>query len=465
MRTEEFQGWDDLGTPFFTLSNSAWALVPLEAWRRGLTVTLQPGARYTITDGETTRQFWQTRLTGSKYDPIAHLCDDKQATRELLLASGVPAPSGHQFRGDIDHSEVRAYATSLEFPVCLKPNNWAKARGVFPRIEDEAEFSRCLEELVGELGCTDLVVEQHIPGSTLRVFVAGERVIGATWAEPANVVGDGVTSLQALIAAKAAARERNPHLRNSPLIMDDEVREQLGGQGLTAESIPADGETIQLRAASNLALGGDSWDVTDAISTRVKDVSVAAVRAVPGLAHAGVDLLVDDLTSDVASVFVNELNPSAGLGGHVYPANGTPRDVVSSIVSQHFPMSVLPAGSENWFFSLNQAVRMFSSRVATEVTLSPMPDPAGTKWRTLRVLASGTSPTALRSQIVGRLSRLGVHGRLDQVKDSQFDAYLAGSASDVEEAEASIKRLATRHKAVVKTVTNRAFPSPVGFLP
>ncbi len=92
MKNSQIASWPDLSQPFFSLSNSLWALVPLEAWRRGLSVTLRPDARYTISDGLTEHTFWQTRLTGQRHDQLAHMLDDKHATRELLLEAGLPPP-------------------------------------------------------------------------------------------------------------------------------------------------------------------------------------------------------------------------------------------------------------------------------------------------------------------------------------------------------------------------------------
>lgn len=197
----------------------------------------------------------------------------------------------------------------------------------------------------------------------------------------------------------------------------------------------------------------------------MKDVSVSAVRAVRGLAHAGVDLLVDDFTSDTASVFVNELNPSAGLGGHLYPAHGLRRDVAASIVDEHFPLSVRIPGSGHWYFSLNQTVRMFSSRVASEVTLAPLPHYVNPRWRTIRVLGPAERLGTLRSEILGRLSRSHVNGRIGKTSDGFFDVYMAGDDTSVDAAEKIVRRLATAKQATVKPVSQRAFRAPVGFVP
>lgn len=462
MRNSEIQSWPDLSQPFFSLSNSLWALVPLEAWRRGLEVTLRPNARYTISDGESRRTFWQTRLTGPTQDAIAKASDDKQGTRESLLTAGLPAPKGRGFRGAIDTTEVLEYAKTLGFPVCLKPNAWAKGRGVYPRVESVSELSTALDHLVHELGCDDLVLEQHIRGDALRVSVAGGRVVAVTLAEPGNVVGDGVSTIEQLIEAKNAAREGNPHLRNHRLRLDEQSVRVLEEAGLSKSSIPAEGQVVRLREAANLAQGGDSWDLTDTLPAKIQQIAIDAVEATRGLAHAGVDLLVEDATRDDSPVFINELNPSAGLGGHVYPGSGTPRDVPAAIVDQYFPGSARLPGSESWYFPLDQVNRLLVARSAAAVELPPMPALRSPSWNVLRVDASADRLPGLRSMLLGRLNRTAVHGQLGRVSEGHVDISLAGEAQAVDAAAKLIRREAVAVGGRMRVASRAQFPVAVG---
>lgn len=462
MKNSEIHSWPDLSQDFFSLSNSLWALVPLEAWRRGLTVTLAPDARYTISDGRTELTFWQTRLTGSEHDRFARISDDKHATREMLLQAGLPAPQGRGFQGAVDVGEVQDYAKSLGFPVCLKPNSWAKGRGVYPRLEDSGALAEALDTLVGELGCDDLVVEQHIQGDALRLFVAGDQVIAATLAEPANVVGDGVSSIAQLIEAKGRARRANPHLRNHSLAVNADTERVLATAGLTTASVPPAGAVVQLREAANLAQGGDSWDVTDALPQTIRDLAVDAVKATPGLTHAGVDLLVEDHTRPDAPVFVNELNPSAGLGGHVYPGNGISRDVPAAIIDHHFPGTERLQGATSWYFPLNQVNRLLVSRVAASVELPPMPAPVAPTWLVLRVQVPATSRVRLRSSLLGKLNRSQAHGQIGLIEGEHFDVAMAGDEPAVHAASRIVRREAQALKGTAKVASRARFPAAVG---
>jgi len=62
-------------------------------------------------------------------------------------------------------------------------------------------------------------------------------------------------------------------------------------------------------------------------------LAVDAVRAVPGLGLAGVDLIVPDVRSADGAVIL-ELNVGANIRVHHYPTYGRPRDVAGAIVDE-----------------------------------------------------------------------------------------------------------------------------------
>lgn len=72
-------------------------------------------------------------------------------------------------------------------------------------------------------------------------------------------------------------------------------------------------------------------DVTDLLAEPVKELAVRAVRAIPGLGVAGVDLMVRSL-DDTAGAVVLEANTSANISVHHRPAYGRAIDVGAAIV-------------------------------------------------------------------------------------------------------------------------------------
>src|SRR5699024_3412999 len=159
MNAAEYKSWEKLDLPGFTLSNSLWALIPLEAWRRGLEVQLMPNARYKISDPNRSYFFRQTRLSEGQWDTRARNSDDKQHAREIFLSKGLPTPIGELFDANTPKNELVKYASSIGFPVCVKPNNLAKGTGVFPKVKNAEEVINAVNMIHGLGTNSQIIVE------------------------------------------------------------------------------------------------------------------------------------------------------------------------------------------------------------------------------------------------------------------------------------------------------------------
>ena len=99
-------------------------------------------------------------------------------------------------------------------------------------------------------------------------------------------------------------------------------------------------EKIYLRNESSVSTGGDSIDVTDLVHPDLKKIAIKAVRAIPGLAYAGVDLMTNkDISKKPTknSYIVLEINSSPGIDIHHFPFKGKSRDVAKGIIDILFP--------------------------------------------------------------------------------------------------------------------------------
>ncbi len=113
--------------------------------------------------------------------------------------------------------------------------------------------------------------------------------------DPANVVGDGIHNIKELIKIKNSDPNRGKK-NEKPLTkikIDNITRQNLVEQNIKLNYIPAKGKKIYLRKESNISTGGDSIDVTDQVHSDLKKIAVASVKAIPGLAYAGVDLMTN----------------------------------------------------------------------------------------------------------------------------------------------------------------------------
>lgn len=416
-----------------TLSSHA---VALEAWRRGLEVSFLPpdGRRLTISDGERTVGFNHSR-TDFITDEAYEIVESKYRTSETLRNAGVPTPESYLFdTRETGFEELRAKAEELKFPVVLKPVRGSVGRGVFANIPDAAELERYYRHLIDDLKVRRIVLERHHFGDDYRLYVVGETFSAACKRIPANVVGDGRSTVNQLINAKNAVRRQNPFLASGLIVKDYEVMGSLERAGYRLNSVPADGEYVALREKANASAGGDVVDVTDQVPQRFRDAAVRAVNAVPGLPAAGVDMLWDpeNRAGRESDFVIIEMNSRAHIGLNMYPTHGTGQDVPRDVLDYAFPASLRRADAEqlvNLSFDRAQVLAPIFDGVASRVSLTPMPE-HGFPFRRHYSLPQGLKLKPKdRKALRIAASRLGIWGELDLEAEAPRLVMLAESVA------------------------------------
>ncbi len=271
--------------------------------------------------------------TGSIAEAIAQ---DKQLTRTLLEAAGVPVARGFVVDNEDDAWETAQLWVGL--PVVVKPQDGNQGRGVATNLSTEeqvrAAYKAALEE--GD----SVIVERYAPGDDYRLLVIGGKLVAASRREPAHVIGDGVHTVQQLIDEKNLDPRRAEHHANvlSRIKVDDVAQIVLKDQGLTTESVPEAGRRVLIRRNANLSTGGTATDVTDAVHPEVVARAIEAAKVV-GLDIAGIDVIAQDITKPLEAQggIIVEVNAAPGLRMHLAPSDGRPRDVGAAIVDMMFP--------------------------------------------------------------------------------------------------------------------------------
>ncbi|HLR72554.1 MAG TPA: hypothetical protein VK085_14130 [Pseudogracilibacillus sp.] len=328
-------------------------VVALEGWRRGLTLRWhvkdsekfkemktwfvdQPGQLFSLHSNNKDHYFFRTR--GDKVtNEAVEKGMNKEATKSILSKAGIPVPEGKQFTREDSEQAIIEYADKLGYPVVIKPTDGSFGRGVMSDISSEGELKFALEYLRNELEENEIIVEKYIPGNDYRLYIVGADVVGAIWRVPPNIVGDGINSIKALIDIKNSERKLNPRLANCPIKIDQETIDYIRRSGYTLESVPEKDEVIYTNDKGNVSIGGDPIDVLDELSDEVKETAVAALQAIPGLTHGAVDLIIAKDESGKEAGYVIELNPTAQIGGILFPFKGQPRDVPKAIIDYYFP--------------------------------------------------------------------------------------------------------------------------------
>lgn len=365
-------------------------VVALEGWRRGLTLKWHvkdsekfkdmktwfvdhPGQLFSLHSEERSHYFFRTRGDLVTNEAV-ELGMDKFVTKQLLEKANVPIPKGKEFTSKDTEQTIIEYAHSLDYPVVLKPTDGSFGRGVFANLTNDEELTRAIQHLRHEMNKENIILEKHVTGEDFRIYVVDDQVVGAILREPPNVIGDGTSSLEVLIEKKNDLRRQNPRLSHCLIEINDELTDYIARKNLTLQSIPEEGETVYLSDKGNISLGGDPIDKLDELTPNIKQLAIDALKAVPGLVHGAVDIIVDQDEAGNSIGHVIELNPTAQLGGILFPLKGKPRDVPRAIIDYYFPETKdQETANTLMYFDFYDVLEPLISRQGTIATVSPAP--------------------------------------------------------------------------------------------
>jgi cyanophycin synthetase len=316
------------------LGPSTGAMVRAAEARGIPTRRLTDGSLVMLGYGSRQRRIWaaETDRTSAIAESIAQ---DKELTKSMLAAVGVPVPEGRPVESA---EQAWTAAEEIGVPVVVKPRKGNQGRGVSVRLRTRESVMAAYDIAVAQDG--EVMVERHIEGHDFRLLVIGGRLIAAARRDPPSVVGDGKSTITQLVdKVNSDPRRGEDHATAlSKMRLDAIGREMLATQGLTVDSIPDDGQVVALRRNANLSTGGSAVDVTDDVHPLVAERAIDAAAMV-GLDVAGIDVVATriDQPLDVTRGAIVEVNAAPGLRMHLEPSEGTPRPVGEAMINSIFP--------------------------------------------------------------------------------------------------------------------------------
>ncbi len=279
----------------------------------------------------------QRRIQAAELDATSAVAEsiaqDKDLTKQLLHAAGVPVPMG---RPVASLEQAWSVATEIGLPVVVKPQDGNQGKGVTVNIVDRAHLESAYAT-AAEYG--EVMVEKYLPGSDFRLLVVGDQLVAASRRDPPQVTGDGKHTVRELVdMVNADPRRGDGHgTALTKIRFDDIAINRLKVQGLEPDSVLAKGQRAILRNNANLSTGGTATDVTDDVHPAIAAHAIAAAQMV-GLHICGVDLVCETVLKPLEQQHggIVEVNAAPGLRMHLSPSYGKPRAVGKAIVDTLF---------------------------------------------------------------------------------------------------------------------------------
>lgn len=277
------------------------------------------------------RRIWtaETDATSAIAESIA---SDKDLTKQLLSAVGVPVPRGRVVR---DAEDAWQAAQEIGVPVVVKPQNANHARGVSLDLTRHEQVLAAYDFAVKLGEGSPVMVEQYARGQHHRLLVVGGRLVAAACGESEYVDGDGVRSVNELVDEVNRDPRRGINYTDplDLLMIDEAAIQTLAKQGLNPDSIPEAGRRVLIQHVGDL-----TTDCTHGVHPDVAARAVLAAQTI-GLDIAGLDVIAQDISRPLEAQrgMILEVNAGPSLSMHVAPLQGEPQPVGAAIIDLIFP--------------------------------------------------------------------------------------------------------------------------------
>lgn len=250
-------------------------------------------------------------------------CQDKVLTSRRLASVGLRVP--HQrTAGDweADVNFLHDYGS-----VVVKPAMGEQGKGISVDVRSEEQLDQAIRRAASEGG--HVVLEEYCAGQDLRIVVIGYKVVAAAIRRPAEIVGDGSSTVLQLIE-KQSARRAAATGGESRIPVDAETERCLAEQGFDYDSVLEEGMPVTVRKTANLHTGGTIHDVTEELHPVLREAAETAARALR-IPVVGLDFLVPSPDSD--QYVIIEANERPGLANH------DPQPTAERFIDLLFPTS------------------------------------------------------------------------------------------------------------------------------
>lgn len=261
--------------------------------------------------------------------------DNKGKLKKALNKNNFPAAPGKSF-WFWQKRRMLNYGQKLGYPLVVKPNWGSSSEGVTTNIANRPQ----LKKAINKASCYApvSVVEKYITKAFVhRATVIDYKSVACVKQVPANVVGDGVSTIRELIERKNNDEERGEWGQGDStlykIVSDKNTTALLSARGLNSRSIPLAHEIVYLQRDPFLKLGGDLVEVTSQVHPDNLQLFYSLAKFFD-VKLVGIDFICRDISISwhKQSCAILELNSLPCIELHHFPYAGAPQNVARSLV-------------------------------------------------------------------------------------------------------------------------------------
>ncbi|OGK19174.1 hypothetical protein A3G67_00220 [Candidatus Roizmanbacteria bacterium RIFCSPLOWO2_12_FULL_40_12] len=264
-------------------------------------------------------------------DPIIDL-DNKIEIKKILQKNNLPVSTGGYFT-KLD--EAIQFSHLLTYPLIVKPNNGSLSHHVIGPIKNEQELRKAIE--IVQLYRPDFIIEEYIVGRLYRATVIGKKHVFICEKDPANIIGNGQSTIAQLISKKNSKRGKKDQFDSTlhEIPIDNVLKSKLQFLQLNLKSILPKSKKIYLHEKFVLNAGCDIISRTTSTHQENKKLFLK-VAQVLDVDIVGIDFICADIERpwNKQKSAIIETNSLPYVDMHQYPSQGVP-DPVAKVVWDH----------------------------------------------------------------------------------------------------------------------------------
>ena len=304
-----------------------------EAIKRGIKVDVLDRSENFISLKKCDKKEYVVQATKTSKDNYATILimENKVVTKKVLEDNNIRVPKGEEYTS-IEEAKVKS-DKFIGKPIVIKPKstNFGIGISIFTEGASKDDMIKAFE--IAFENDKTVLIEEFIKGKEYRFLVIGDKVAGILHRVPANVIGDGKSTIAELVEIKNQDSLRGKGYKTplEKIILDKNAELFLKQRGLDFNYIPKCDEIVYLRENSNISTGGESIDYTDDIPQKFKDIAVKAAKAVKAKI-CGVDMMIEDYKEENSPYAIIELNFNPAIHIHSYPYKGKERKIAVEVL-------------------------------------------------------------------------------------------------------------------------------------
>ncbi len=291
-----------------------------------------------ITSKNRTIHIFSTTPPTSSY-AAGHIANNKYATHCLLESKGILQLKTILVKdSERDDPRVGTFLNEVG-KVVVKPIDGGHGKGITVGITASNTLMPALElAMTNAKNMRAAVVQEqydHPDIFDIRIATINYEYVAATLRVPAQVTGDGEHTIGELIQIENTSGNRGEPYRAPMAFINTEAAKAYLGSDINNK--PGLNEKVFVLGVANYGAGGEIIDITDDIPQWMRDMAIAASKAIE-LPVCGVDFMLRtlptaDSTIDELKPVIVELNKCPSLAIHDAPTSGTARPATKHYVN------------------------------------------------------------------------------------------------------------------------------------